>query len=139
MSFNELPTTNNENIIRSVTPVDPSICQVQLSHLSFESVYNWAQQMLHLQQKFLHEEILWGQFITERIVHVLFAYDEAKHITGGKSIILGKYMGLDNEMLFHLICSIVLPKSEEDWRANFSKMVVFSKTPPNIDIVDTTH
>ena len=139
LSLQDKSFNTNNNVIRSIVPIDPSTCQVQLTHISFESVYNWSQQMWNLQQRFIYEELQWGQFISEKIVHVLFAYDEVKQITGGKSIIIGKYIGLTNPLLFHLVCSLVMPKNEEDWRTNFTKLVVFNKVPPNIHIVDTTY
>jgi hypothetical protein len=121
---------NNSTFVRTMNNFDPAKCGISLQILDLPSIHKWMQEINVLQKKHPYEELPHCLLISENMALRINAWNVAHHIIEGP-IICGNSLDLDNKKFFDLLLQIVLPKTEQEWIANFKKLATFRKLPHN--------
>jgi hypothetical protein len=132
-----LPAPNLDgNYNRNIAVSDASTCQFKLAKLSFPALYYWSNAMMMEQQKYPYEVLQLGHYLEWSVILNIEAFDKELNITGSRMTISGRLIVMNNDELFHLLLSRVLPNSQQEWEHYFENIVKFPKLPPGyiIDI-----
>ena len=110
-----MPAPNLEgNFNRNIAVSDASNCHFKLAKLTFPALYYWSNSMMIEQQKFPYEILQLGHYLEWSVILNIEAFDKELNITGRRMTISGRLIVMDNDELFHLLLSRVLPNSQKE-------------------------
>ena len=125
-----MPAPNLDgNFNRNIAVSDASNCQFKLAKLTFPALYYWSNAMMMEQQIYPYEVLQLGHYLEWSVILNIKAFDKELNITRSRMEISGRIIIMNNDELFHLLLSRVLPNSQQEWEYYFESIVKFPKLP----------
>jgi hypothetical protein len=96
---------------QAVTPLNPDTCSVKLGSITCIAVFNWIQDMEHLQLTHPHELLNWGRFMKKETAYLIKSHAEYNKLLNRTIVIDSHYILLDNSELVDIILDMIKPQS----------------------------